>query len=191
MTSLFAAMISFHNAVARYTFALGREHVLPTALGRTAAGVGAPRAASALQSAVGIAIIALYAVAGWEPTVHLFFWLGTTGGFGVLCLLATTAIAVIAFFARSRRGEGVWQRAIAPALAAAALLAMIVAALASYATLLGVTPGSAPSWALPALYAVAAAIGIGYALWLRTHRPAIYHRIGRRESDQPPSDGFV
>ena len=28
-TSLFAALLSFHNAVARYTFALGRERVLP------------------------------------------------------------------------------------------------------------------------------------------------------------------
>ena len=28
-TSLFAALLSFHNAVSRYTFALGREGVLP------------------------------------------------------------------------------------------------------------------------------------------------------------------
>src|SRR5262249_6992997 len=34
-TSLFAALLSFHNAVARYFFALGRERVLPAALGPT------------------------------------------------------------------------------------------------------------------------------------------------------------
>ncbi|MFP3607457.1 amino acid permease, partial [Paraburkholderia sp. SIMBA_053] len=29
ITSLFAALVSFHNAVARYAFSLGREGVLP------------------------------------------------------------------------------------------------------------------------------------------------------------------
>ena len=53
MTSLFAAMISFHNAVARYMFALGRERVLPGALGRTEPRSGAPRVASLSQSPSG------------------------------------------------------------------------------------------------------------------------------------------
>ncbi|MCI0686046.1 MAG: amino acid permease, partial [Sporichthyaceae bacterium] len=35
VTSIFAAMLSFHNGVARYLFALGRERVLPPALART------------------------------------------------------------------------------------------------------------------------------------------------------------
>lgn len=36
LTSVLAAMISFHNTTARYTFALGRERVLPALFGRTA-----------------------------------------------------------------------------------------------------------------------------------------------------------
>ncbi len=35
LTSLFAAALAFHNVTWRYIFALGREHVLPAALGRT------------------------------------------------------------------------------------------------------------------------------------------------------------
>jgi len=35
MTSLFAAALAFHNVVWRYMYALGRENVLPAALGRT------------------------------------------------------------------------------------------------------------------------------------------------------------
>ena len=35
LTSLFAAALAFHNVVWRYVFALGRENVLPAALGRT------------------------------------------------------------------------------------------------------------------------------------------------------------
>src|SRR5215218_1322705 len=37
---------------------------------------------------------------GWDPMVRLFFWGGTTGAFGVLCLLVATSLAVLAFFAR-------------------------------------------------------------------------------------------
>jgi amino acid transporter len=178
MTSLFAAMISFHNAVARYMFALGRERVLPGALARTEPRTGAPRVASLSQSAFGLAVIVLYALAGWDPMVRLFFWLGTTGAFGVLCLLAVTSIAVIRFFARDPRGEPAWRRLVAPALATLALLAMVWSGLANYATLLGVPPGSTEAWALPALFAVAAVAGILYGLWLRSSRPDVYQGIG-------------
>jgi amino acid transporter len=178
MTSLFAAMISFHNAVARYMFALGRERVLPGALGRTHPRSGAPHIASLAQSVIGLAVIVVYALAGWDPTVRLFFWLGTTGAFGVLCLLAITSIAVIRFFARDSHGENAWRRLVAPVLAALALLAMVWAGLANYTTLLGVTPGSTEAWALPASFAVAAIVGVVYGLWLRSARPNVYQGIG-------------
>lgn len=178
ITSLFAAMVSFHNAVARYMFALGRERVLPAALGRTKSRTGAPRTASRTQSAVGLAVIVVYALAGWDPMVQLFFWLGTTGAFGVLCLLAATSIAVISFFARDPRGENAWRRLVAPALATLALLAMVWAGLANYATLLGVPPGSTEAWALPAAFAVAAVVGVAYGVWLRSARPDVYPGIG-------------
>ena len=178
MTSLFAAMISFHNAVARYMFALGRERVLPGALARTEPRTGAPRIASLTQSAVGLAVIVVYAVAGWDPVIRLFFWLGTSGAFGVLCLLAVTSVAVVRFFARDPHGERLWPRLVAPALAALALLAMVWAGLANYATLLGVAPGSTEAWALPAAFAVAGVIGIVYGSWLRSARPYIYQGIG-------------
>ena len=86
----------------------------------------------------------------------LFFWLGTTGGFGILLLLALTSVAVIAFFARDPRGETAWRRLIAPALAAVLLTGIVVLAVLHYATLLGVPPGSPAAWALPASYAVVA-----------------------------------
>jgi len=178
MTSLFAAMLSFHNAVGRYMFALGREHVLPSPLGRTHERTGAPRVASLTQSVIGLGVIVLYAAAGWDPMVQLFFWLGTTGGFGVLCLLAASAIAVISFFARDSRGENLWRRLIAPALAGLALLAMVWAGVDNYPTLLGVEPGATIAWALPTAYALAAIIGLLYGALLRQSRPAAYELIG-------------
>jgi amino acid transporter len=148
LTSLFAAMIAFHSAVGRYLFPLGRERVLPGWLGRPGPS-GAPVAASLVQSAIGLAVILLYAAQGWDPLVQLFFYLGTTGGFGVLVLAAATSIAVIVFFAWDRRGESLWSAVIAPALSAAALVAMVWLVVDNYATLLGVAParrwpGSSP-----------------------------------------------
>ena len=105
LTSLIAAMISFHNIIARYMFSLGREGVLPRAFGRTVPGTGAPKDGSLAQSVVGLVVILLYAVAGWDPLVQLFFWGGTGGGIGVLLLITLTSIAVIGYFARHHEGE--------------------------------------------------------------------------------------
>ena len=177
LTSLFAAALAFHNCVWRYIFALGREGVLPAAFGRTGAN-SIPKAASLAQSLTGLAAIVIYAAGGWPPMTDLFFWLGTTGGFGILVLLAATAVAVIAFFARDPRGESAWSRLIAPALAAVLLGGIIVLAVQHYATLLGVPPGSVAAWALPASYAAAALTGLGWGLILRVRRPQVYARIG-------------
>jgi amino acid transporter len=177
LTSLFAAALAFHNAVWRYIFALGRENVLPAGLGRTG-GNNIPKAASLVQSGTGLAVIAGYALAHADPMTGLFFDLGTTGGFGILVLLAVTSVAVIAFFARDPRGENAWRRLIAPALAAVLLGVIVVLAVLHYATLLGVPSGSPAAWALPSSYAAVAAGGLGWALVLRARRPAVYATIG-------------
>jgi amino acid transporter len=177
LTSLFAAALAFHNCTWRYMFALGREGVLPTALGRTGAN-SIPRAASLTQSLTGLAAIVVYAAGGWSPMTDLFFWLGTTGGFGILLLLAMTAVAVIAFFARDPRGESAWARLIAPGLAVIALGAIVVLAVQHYGTLLGVPPGSPAAWALPACYVVAAGTGVCWGVLLGARRPQVYATIG-------------
>ena len=177
MTSLFAAALAFHNVTWRYMFALGREHVLPAALGRTS-GSNIPRAASLTQSVVGLAVIALYAAAGWDPMTRLFFWLGTTGGFGILLLLALTSVSVIVFFARDPGRESAWRRLAAPAIAAVLLGVIVVLAVQNYAALLGTSPGDPAAWMLPASYAVIAVTGVAWGLVLRARRPDVYADIG-------------
>lgn len=177
MTSLFAAALAFHNTTWRYMFALGREHVLPPALGRTGAN-NIPKAASLVQSATAVVVIVFYAISGLDPMSKLFFWLGTTGGLGVLLLLALTAVAVVVFFARDSRGETAWRRLIAPAIAACLLIGMVTLAVRNYATLLGVPPASTVAWALPASYAVVASLGLAWGLVLKARRPALYAAVG-------------
>jgi amino acid transporter len=177
MTSLFAAALAFHNAVWRYMYALGRENVLPSALGRTGSN-NIPKAASLVQSVIGLIAILTFAAGGWNPMNDLFFWGGTTGGFGILVLFALTSVAVIAFFAKDARGENLWRRAIAPAIATVLLALMIVLALLHYDTLLGVSSSNPAAWALPVSYVVIAVIGIAWGLILKASRPQVYASIG-------------
>lgn len=178
LTSLVAALLSFHNAVARYLFALGRERVLPAALGRTGRLTGAPKVASVAQSGLALAVILAYAAGGLDPLVQLFFWVGMTGGFGALVLIASTSVAVVGFFARRRARENAWRGLLAPGLAAVLLAVIVALAVANFGTLLGVPAGDPLRWILPAAYLVAAAVGVGWALLLRAARPDIYRAIG-------------
>jgi amino acid transporter len=178
VTSLFAAMISFHNTTARYFFALGRERVLPAVFGRTSVRTGAPKAGSIAQSVLGLAVIVIYAVLDLDPLVQLFFYGGTFGGFGVLLLIAATSISVIAFFARGPSEENAWRRIIAPALATIALVIIVYLAVDNFATLLGVKPDSPLRWLLPGAYVVAAAVGLVWAAVLRMTQPGVYSKIG-------------
>ncbi len=176
LTSLIAAMISFHNIIARYTYALGREGVLPTLFGRTVG--GAPRNASVAQSVLALVVIAVYAFAGLDPLVKLFFWGGTTGGVGVLLLITLTSIAVIGFFARNSYGESAWRRWVAPGVATVLLLIISYLAVTNLATLFGVDPGTGPAVVMPIVAAVVLILGIIWGLVLRQTRPQVYAGIG-------------
>jgi amino acid transporter len=178
LTSLIAAMISFHNIIARYAFSLGREGVLPRAFGRTVPATGAPKNGSLAQSALGLVVIAVYALAGWDPLVRLFFWGGTCGAIGVLLLITVTSIAVIGYFARHPSGEDFWHRIGAPVIGTILLLVMSYLALTNIATLFGVEPGAGPTWVVPLSFAVVALAGILWALVLRSSRPDVYAGIG-------------
>jgi len=177
LTSLFAAMLAFHNFVTRYMFALGREGVLPRVLERTGQ-KGAPKVASIWQSLLGLFVILLYAAMGWDPLVKLFFWLGTMGGFGILLLVAATSIAVIGFLARTPSYESVWHRLIAPGAASVVLLGMVWLAVTNYATLLGVPPGHPASRWFPFMFLLAAGLGLLWALALRVANRPVYDAIG-------------
>ena len=177
LTSLFAAMISYHNVVARYTFSLGREGVLPRLFGQTAAGSKAPMNASLAQSGLALIAIVVYALAGWDPLVRLFYWGAAAGGIGAMLLITATSIAVIGYFARHRQDETIWHRITAPAISSALLLVVSCLALTT-ATLFGGEPTFRLTWIIPAVFAVVALAGAGWGLILRIRSPQVYAVVG-------------
>jgi amino acid transporter len=181
LTSIFAALLSFHNGVARYLFALGRERVLPAALGRTGVGSGAPIAGSVIQSFVALAAVATFAALGRDPVTELFSWLTYAGAAGVLLLMTGTSCAVIGFFAGRDAVESRWQRVLAPGLGAVALATITVVTIIYAGDVLGPTAATNPSlrWILPGVVLLAAGAGLLWARHLRTNRPDIYQGIGR------------
>ncbi|TCO45839.1 GNAT family N-acetyltransferase [Actinocrispum wychmicini] len=179
VTSLFAALVSFHNTVARYLFALGREHVLPSGLGATSRRTGAPYVGSLVQTAVALVVLILFAAFKLDPLGDLFFVVTTYGGLGVLILMAVTSVSVIGYFAaRKIAGENVWHRAVAPAIAALLLVVVLWLTLNQYSTLLGLPSDHPAVWMLPASFAVAGVVGILWGLFLRSKRPKVYAAIG-------------
>lgn len=175
-TSIFAAMISYHFAFGFYIFALGREGVLPRFFA-TMTRAHTPKWGSVFQSSVGFVVIVVYAIAGLDPVVQLFYWAGTTGGFGVLTLLAITSIAVIGYHYRTRH-ENLWRGVIAPTVAGALILIILYLAIANFDILLGV-PSDAPiRWILPSLFLVVGVPGFIYGFVLRRTRPSVYATIG-------------
>lgn len=179
LTSVFAALLAFHAAVARYQFALGREGILPGAWGRTHPRTGAPTLGSVTQSLLALGVLIAYAAGGADPLVYLFAWLTVLGGLGVLILMWAASAAVVAFFIRNRRLENAWRAKIAPVLAFLLLTGVLVATLIGIPDMLQVPPGSPLRYLIPPAYGVIALLGLAWGLITRATRPEVYAAIGR------------
>jgi amino acid transporter len=182
ISSICAAQLSFHNGVARYLFALGRERVLPSSLANVGTGPrgGAPIGGSLVQSALAAAALVLTVVAGGSPVTFLFTWLSAIGAVSILLLLVTASWAAVRFFrAGGGTHEGPWVRAVAPTLGALVGSAVLAVTVGNLDSLLGLPPGSRETWIVPGVVAVAGAAGLVWGLILRRRRPQIYERIGR------------
>ncbi|WP_396157851.1 APC family permease [Arthrobacter sp.] len=185
ITSLLAALVAFHNVVARYFFALGREGVLPAGLSRTSPRSQAPVAGSLTQSALALVLLGVFAAAGSGheygplfPVLTMFTWLTNLGAFGLVLLMALTSFAVLGYFRRRPHGHGPWTRTVAPAAAGVALSVLFGLIVANFEVLIGLEEASILGWLLPAIAVVPGLVGIGWAFWLRASRPEVYARIG-------------
>ncbi|WP_432195535.1 APC family permease [Streptomyces sp. bgisy027] len=175
VTSWFAAVLAFHNAAARYLFALGRDRALPPVLGRVQQRTGSPWVASAGLSAFTLVVVSVFATAGLDPYLDLFVLCTTPAVVALPVLTCLASVAVFAYFLRNRRGLPVWQVWFCPLLAAAALAFvawLIVDQLSLFTGRSGVVN------IFLALFVPAAVLfGCARALWLRQGQPDTYERL--------------
>ena len=137
VTSLFAALLAFHNSIARYTFALARAGFGPQRFMSVHAKHGSPHAGSLLQTITAFLLVGVFAIAGADPVLRLFTWMSGVAIVAILVLMVLTSLAIIAYFRRYDTDNRVWHNKIAPVLGALGLIAITALVIANFTTLIG------------------------------------------------------
>jgi len=126
VTSLFAAILAFHNVLSRYLFSLANTGVLPVALGRSHPRHASPHVASLVTTAIGAVLITVFAIAGLDPVLEIFTWLPGLATVGIVVLMLLTCLAVIVFFRRTRLDRRPWPTLVAPSLGLLGLALVLI-----------------------------------------------------------------
>lgn len=158
ITSFFAALLAFHNTIARYLFNLSRRGWGPAPLARTHARHRSPHVAGIVQSAIGAVVVGGFAVAGLDPYGALFAWMVGLGTLGVIVLQAWTSLAVLAYFRAHPHDVGRWRALVAPTLGGIGLIAAVALVLSNWSVLVGTDHGL-PHY-LPIAIPLAALLGV-------------------------------
>ncbi|RSM56810.1 hypothetical protein DMB66_32850 [Actinoplanes sp. ATCC 53533] len=187
LTSVTAAMLAFHGYSARYTFALGRERVIPKVFATVTPGRngGAPKAGSFTQAAISAVVLAMFVIGGAAPMETMFVWLSTIGAVCVLVLLTMSSFAAVNFFARGEGGGEPWVvRQFLPFSGGVIGILALVFMLSTLNTLLGLPPGSGRAWLVGGLL-VGAVLGTAGVVGrrMKRRRPADYDQLGRGTPD--------
>lgn len=191
VTSTVASTLAFHNAASRYFFVLGREGVLPKALGRARASNGAPGVASLVQVLMMALVVGLFTLFGAAPYEQTFLWLNGTGIVALIALQALCSFAVVAWFRRVPSDANVFQRLIAPTVAGFALGTVVVLIVENFSILTGA--GDLVNLLLLLPVPIAMAVGVLVALRIRARDPQAYSRLTSTRAaafrDQPRAEG--
>lgn len=186
VTSVLAALFSFHAAVARYVFALARERVLPArwaAVSRGAKG-GAPLGGSTVQAATAAGVLLGFLAVGADPIGVVFTWLSTVGAFAVLLLLTAASWSALSFFDRGLGGaESQWVRRVFPFTGGILGVLCVVFMASNLGALLGTPPGSLRPWLVAVPIGAAILAGLAAGGWLRHARPDVYAGLGHGVPD--------
>lgn len=139
LTSLFACVLSFHNVIARYQFALARKGLLPGRLAVVHPVHGSPAMSSVVQTITAAVIVGILAVLGVDPLVGVFGSMAGVATVGMVVLMLTTSVAVLAYFVRHREHANgrLWQTRIAPSLACLGLLGSLLLVLTNFTLVTG------------------------------------------------------
>ncbi|CAN5272273.1 APC family permease [soil metagenome] len=173
VTSLFAALLSFHNVLTRYIFSLGNTRALPDRCGRSHVRHASPYIASVVQTVSALVVVVACVLAGLDPVLQVFTWFVGAASVGIVVLMTLTSAAVVVYFRRTKFDTRPWQTLIAPSLGFLGLAALSVMTAVNLPLLVG---GSDTLAAIIGVLLVGAFLGGAAVAVLRP-------RAGHQESD--------
>ncbi|MFK8399965.1 APC family permease [Pseudomonas sp. BGr12] len=172
ITSLFAAILSFHNTISRYLFSLGRERVIHPWFSKVSMSQRTPYNASLFQAVVMIGLVLYFASRDLDPMTVIMPIAAAPATIGILAVQCLAAISVIGFFRVDKRDTTLWQRSIAPFTSFLILATCLYLVVVNMSLLTGVD--SALNWILPMLIFVAGLAGAVYGQWMKFKEPERY-----------------
>ncbi|MBB5539127.1 APC family permease [Rhizobium giardinii] len=177
LTSLFACLLSFHNTLNRYIYALGRDGLLWTGLSRVHTANASPHVAGRVQSVLVAAVLVGFSLIGADPYAVVYAWTLAFAGIGILAVQVLVSISILAFFRTERRGFSTMRVVVAPIASGIALAAAFVQVSMNLPLLTGSESPIVASF--PASVILIAVAGILIALYIRRTNPALYDRLDR------------
>jgi amino acid transporter len=183
LTGSFACGMAFHQTTARYMYSLGRERVLPEALGRTHHRYHSPHVASLTQTVIAALIVIAFGVgegahnAGTNAYIYLYGLMAVMGVVVILCVQALVSVAIIVYFRKHHTTEAhLWTTMIAPVISVIGQLYVVYLAIKNIDFL-----ATNVHWIryLLVLDAVVFLIGVGMAYYYKANDRARYETIGR------------
>ena len=179
MVSLFAGLLAFHNAAARYFFAIGRDGLIPRKLGTTHLLHQSPHVGSGLQSLIAVLIVSVFALLGADPVMQLFAWFSNLATLCLILLMAMTSLAVIFYFrANPHLATSKLRCLFLPAFSGLALAGIWLMALMHFDVLTGASKEL--SIVLCSIIPLTALIGVILAARLRTTAPLRFRSLGHQ-----------
>jgi amino acid transporter len=170
MTSFVATGVALQNAASRYIFALGRERMLPTWLGRRHQKFGSPARANTALFTVAAVVIGIAGLAGLDPYLNVAASLISLATIGIMVLMLGASLSALVYFSRRPADRHWWRTIAAPAIALVGLAVGAVLVVAHYSYLTG--SHSVIINGLPWLVLVSFGAGVTRAAWLGRQSPS-------------------
>jgi amino acid transporter len=193
ITGAFACAAALNNAGLRYTYALGREGLLPRALGRTHKKHRTPHVAVLVQGLIAALICIAFRFADRGP-LDVYYWVAVQGVIWIILVQALTSLAVWAYFRRGPADERHWWKTtVAPWIGFGAQILVLylcykyLSALAAGDVLYVKELGRIGPWGgfeiditwLGIIGVLVPVLALAYALYLRSAKPARFETAGR------------
>jgi amino acid transporter len=182
ISSLFAAILTFHNNVARYLYSLGRQGLIWSRLGTTHPTRQSPAIACYVQIAMVATVVAIFAILGLDPYTTLFTWWTGVGAAGIILLQTIASIAIFVFFRRSKVDKRPWNTFIAPLLGVAGLAPFLWYAVTGMDVLLG--GGGWLQFTFTVMLFASLAIGVIGAYVIKVRSPQRYEQLNSTLGDR-------